>query len=121
RGVAFQPEGCKLSASRSGVRAEGRDYPRGAFIARTQRNPASLHERIAALAPALGVAVVPVQTAFPDSAELGIGSDDVGALHAPKILLAAGDGISGTRYRWVLGFPPRELRRPLSPPPPPPP
>src|SRR5206468_365888 len=102
--VALMAEGFKLSVARSGVRADGRDYPRGAFLARIQRNPASLSERIAALAPALGVAVVPVQTAFPDSAEIGIGSDDVGALHAPRLLVAAGDGISETSYGWLWYF-----------------
>jgi hypothetical protein len=101
--------------ARSGLRADGRDYPRGAFLARIQRNPASLSERIAALAPALGVAVVPVQTAFPDSAEIGIGSDDVGALHAPRILVAAGDGISETSYGWLWYFLARELNVPFTP------
>jgi len=113
--VALLAEGFKLSVARSGVRADGRDYPRGAFLARIQRNPASLSERIAALAPALGVAVVPVQTAFPDSAEIGIGSDDVGALHAPRILVAAGDGISETSYGWLWYFLARELNVPFTP------
>ena len=113
--VALLAEGFKLSVARSGVRADGRDYPRGAFLARIQRNPASLSERIAALAPALGVAVVPVQTAFPDSAEIGIGSDDVGALHTPRILVAAGDGISETSYGWLWYFLARELNVPFTP------
>src|SRR3989454_8656970 len=60
--VALQGEGRKLSPARAPVRADGRTYPRGAFIARTQRNPAALHERIAALGPALGVPVTAVQT-----------------------------------------------------------
>src|SRR5881397_3336867 len=47
--LALEGEGFKLSASRAPVRANGRTYPRGAFIARIQRNPAALHERIAAL------------------------------------------------------------------------
>jgi len=107
--VALEGEGLKLSAARAPVRADGRTYPRGAFIARTQRNPAILHERIAALGPALGVPVIAVQTAFPDSAEVGIGSDEVGGLHAPKILVAAGDGISETSYGWLWYFLAREL------------
>ena len=113
--ITLEAEGFKLSVSRSGVRADGRDYPRGAFIARIQRNPASLFERITALAPALGVPVVSIQTAFPDSAELGIGSDDVGALHTPKILVAAGDGIWETSYGWLWYFLDRELRVPFTP------
>src|SRR5436189_196119 len=95
--ITLEAEGFKLSVSRSGVGADRPDYPRRPLLARIQRNPASLFERITALAPALGVPVVSIQTAFPDSAELGIGSDDVGALHTPKILVAAGDGIRETR------------------------
>ena len=113
--LALEGEGFKLSASRAPVRADGRTYPRGAFIARIQRNPAALHERIAALGPALGVPVTAVQTAFPDSAEVGIGSDEVGGLHAPKILVAAGDGISETSYGWLWYFLTRELNASFTP------
>ncbi len=56
-----------------------------------------------------------MQTAFPDSAEIGIGSDDVGALHAPRILVAAGDGISETSYGWLWYFLARELNVPFTP------
>src|SRR6266702_4711278 len=51
--LALEGEGFQLSASRAPVRADGRTYPRGVFIARIQRNPPALHERIAALGPAL--------------------------------------------------------------------
>jgi len=113
--IALEGEGFKLSAARAPVRADGRTYPRGAFIARTQRNPATLHERIAALGPALGVPVIAVQTAFPDSADVGIGSDEVGGLHAPRILVAAGDGISETSYGWLWYFLAKELNAPFTP------
>jgi len=113
--LALQSEGFKLSASRAPVRADGRTYPRGAFIARIQRNPATLHDRIVALGPALGVPVNAVQTAFPDSADIGIGSDEVNALHAPKILVAAGDGISETSYGWLWYFLTKELNAPFTP------
>ena len=113
--VALEGEGFKLSAARAPVRADGRTYPRGAFIARTQRNPATLHERIAALGPTLGVPVIAVQTAFPDSADVGIGSDEVGGLHAPKILVAAGDGVSETSYGWLWYFLAKELNAPFTP------
>ncbi|MFN2570253.1 MAG: hypothetical protein ABR537_01385, partial [Gemmatimonadales bacterium] len=107
--LALEAEGFRLSISRTAMRADGRNYPRGAFIVRTQRNLPALHERIAALGPALGVPVVPVQTAFPDSADIGIGSDEVIALQAPKILVAAGDGISETSYGWLWYFLDKEL------------
>src|SRR5207249_2848318 len=91
---ALEAEGFKLAVTRQPVLIGGRTYPRGSFVARSQRNPPNLHERIAALGPAMGVPVFPLQTAFPDTGDAGIGSEDVAGLHAPKILVAAGDGIS---------------------------
>ena len=108
--LSLEAEGFKLAVARSPLRADGRSYPRGAFIARTQRNPATLHERIAALGPALGVPVVPVQSAFPDSVDFGIGSDEVFSLSAPKILVAAGDGIYETSYGWLWYYLAKELQ-----------
>jgi hypothetical protein len=59
--------------------------------------------------------VIAVQTAFPDSADVGIGSDEVGGLHAPRILVAAGDGISETSYGWLWYFLAKELNAPFTP------
>jgi hypothetical protein len=112
---ALESEGFKLAIARSSVRAEGRSYPRGAFLARTQRNPASLSDRITALAPTFGVPVTAIQTAYPDSIDWGIGSDEVFALHAPKILVAAGNGISETSYGWLWYFLAKELNVPFTP------
>jgi hypothetical protein len=107
--VALEAEDFKLAVTRQPVLIGGRNYPRGSFVARAQRNPSSLHERIAALGPAMGVAVFPLQTAFPDTGDAGIGSEDVTGLHAPKILVAAGDGISETSYGWLWYYLAREL------------
>lgn len=113
--LALEQEGFRLSIARSSVHADGRSYPRGAFIARTQRNPASLHERITALGPPFGVPVIPVQTAFPDSVDYGVGSDEVIALHPPRILVAAGDGIWETSYGWLWYFLAKELNASFTP------
>src|SRR4029077_1604160 len=111
----LEGEGFRLSAARAPVRADGGTYPRGAFIARTQRNHARRHERLPALGQAHGVPVIAVQPAFPDSADVGIGSDEVGGLHAPKILVAAGDGVSETSYGWLWYFLAKELNAPFTP------
>lgn len=50
-----------------------------------------------------------MQSAFPDTGDVGIGSSDVVALHAPRILVAAGDGVSETSYGWLWHFLTREL------------
>ena len=113
--IALLAENFKLAVARQSLHVGGRIYPRGTFIARTQRSPASLHERIAALGPAMGVPVFPLQTAFPDEGDAGIGSEDVSALHAPKILVGVGDGISETSYGWLWHYLTRELSIPFTP------
>ena len=112
---ALEAENFKLAVARQSLRVGGRTYPRGTFIARAQRNASSLHERIAALGPALGVPVFPLQTAFPDTGDAGIGSEDVAALHAPTILVGVGDGIYETSYGWLWHYLTRELNVPFTP------
>jgi len=97
------------------MRADGRTYPRGTFVARVQRNPATLHERIAALAPPLGVPVTAVQSAFADTGDVGTGSSDVWAMHGPKILVAVGDGVYETSYGSLWHFLTRDLGTPFVP------
>jgi hypothetical protein len=113
--LALEAEGFKLAVATRPVRADGRTYPRGTFVVRAQRNAAALHERVAALAPALGVTVTAVQTAFPDTGDVGIGSGEVVALRAPKILVGVGDGVSETSYGWLWHFLTRELNAPFTP------
>src|SRR6267143_3107954 len=81
--LALEGEDFKLAVTRQPILIGGRTYPRGTFVARVQRNGPTLHDRIAALGPALGVPVFPLQTAFPDTGDAGIGSEDVTGLHAP--------------------------------------
>ncbi|HEX9705500.1 MAG TPA: M14 family metallopeptidase [Gemmatimonadales bacterium] len=107
--LALESEGYRLGVATQPLMAGGNSYPRGTFVARLQRNPATLHDRIAALAPVLGVPVTALQSAFPDTGDVGIGSSDVVALHAPKILVAVGDGIFETSYGWLWHFLTREF------------
>ena len=125
--LALETEGFKVAIGTQPIRANGRTYARGAFddaqpgepfaffAVRPQRNGATLHERIAALGPSFGVTVTPVQTAFPDTGDVGIGSGEVVGLHTPAILVAAGDGISETSYGWTWNFLARELNAPFTP------
>src|SRR6266850_8234720 len=113
--LALEGEGFRLAVATQPLRADGRTYPRGTFVARLQRNSPALNERIAALAPALGVPVTAVQSAFADTGDVGTGSNDVWALHAPKILVAAGDGVYETSYGSLWHFLTRELGAPFTP------
>jgi len=97
------------------LRADGQSFPRGTFVIRTERNPATLHDRLPVLAAEIGVTVTPVQSAFPDTGQVGIGSGRVDAVFAPRILVAAGAGISVTSYGALWQFLEQELRHPFVP------
>ncbi len=107
--VTLLREGFHLAIATQPLRADGRSWPRGTFIARLQRNPATLADRLTALAPPLGVSVTAVQSAFADSGNVGTGSDLVSSLHAPRIVVGVGDGIAETSYGWLWHFLTRDL------------
>src|SRR4029079_11614468 len=90
-------EGFRVGVASQQLRADGKAYPRGTFVVRVQRNPASIHERIAALSRQLGVPVTAVGSAFPDSGDAGVGSESVEALNRPKIVLASRAQLDNTR------------------------
>jgi hypothetical protein len=113
--MALLREGYVVNASAEPLRADGRTYPRGTFVVRVVRNPASLHERIAPLAGEYGVSVTAVQSAFPDSGTIGIGSASVGPVFRPRVLVAANDGISQTSYGALWYFLEQELQQPFVP------
>ena len=98
-------EGFRVASATEIVEAGGRRLPRGSYIVRVARNDSSLHTRIATLSRQAGVEVFPVNTAFTESAQFGIGSGAVVDLAEPKIALVGGDGVSQTAYGaiwWVL-------------------
>src|SRR5262249_17329681 len=80
-------------------------YPRTTFVVRNVANPANLYERISALSQETRTLVTPVQSAFPDSGKVGIGSDAVQVVRSSRILLAGGDGVDQTSFGptwWFL-------------------
>jgi hypothetical protein len=113
--LALEREGFKLAVALQPLRADGRSWPRGTLLARVQRNPAALHERIAALAPGFGVTVTAVQSAFADTGNVGTGSGDILALNPPRILVGVGDGVSETSWGWLWDFLQNDLGTPFTP------
>jgi hypothetical protein len=89
--------------------ADGVTYQAGSFVVRVSRNTDSLHTRIDALAKELGVKVVGAQSGFPESGQAGVGSETVVPLWAPKVLIAAGDGVSQTAFGDAWFYLEREL------------
>jgi hypothetical protein len=90
-------------------------YPRGTFVARVQRNPSALHQRINELAQEAGASVRAINSAFPDSGQYGIGSETVVGVKAPRVLIAAGEGIDQTAFGAVWFYFDHELGVPVTP------
>jgi Zinc carboxypeptidase len=94
-------EDFKIATATRGLEAGGREFPRGSFIARVERNPATLHDRIAALARASGVTVFAVQTAYTERGDTGVGSEAVVSLKRPRIAVLVDRPVSPTSYGWL--------------------
>jgi hypothetical protein len=107
-------EGFSVGVATVPIRADAVTWPAGTFVARVGRNGPALHERMASLAADTRAQVAAVASAFVDSG-MGVGSDYVQALRKPKILLAAGDGVSTTTFGDVWFYLEKELRYPVVP------
>ena len=94
-------EDFRVATATKPLRAGNRDWPRGSFIVRVERNPAALHARIAALARDCGVNVAALQSAYPDDGDTGVGSYSVASLKRPRIAIVV-DGPGGQdAYGWA--------------------
>ncbi len=91
-------EGYHVAVSERPLVVDGQDMPRGTFVVRVDRNPATLHTRIGALASDARVRVRGAQSAFPDRGPTGTGSNAVRTLHPPAVAVLAGDGIGVSAY-----------------------
>jgi hypothetical protein len=99
--ASLMREGFRLAIATEPIQTGKTDWPRGTWIARVSRNEATLGARIDALAKEAGVEVWGVNTAFPESAQYGTGSEVVRAVQAPKIALVGGDGIGLGSYGHI--------------------
>ncbi|HUG40573.1 MAG TPA: M14 family zinc carboxypeptidase [Longimicrobiales bacterium] len=91
-------EGFSVAVTELPMVVDGADHPRGTFIARVGRNPASLHERIAALAAEAGVVATAAASAFPSRGSQGTGSEATRSLTQPRVAVLAGEGVSITSF-----------------------
>ena len=94
-------EGYRLATATEPLRAGGKDYPRGTLLARVERNPATIHERVKELARYFGVPVTATDTAYVDKGSVGPGSEEVVSLKVPKVALIAGDATAQTSYAEI--------------------
>jgi hypothetical protein len=94
-------EGYKVATAAKPLRAGTHDLPRGSFVARIERNPATLHARIAQLARTSGVQVQAVNTAFTDRGDTGVGSEYIVSLKRPSIAVVVDGPVSPDAYGWM--------------------
>jgi hypothetical protein len=96
-------EDFKLAITRKSFEINGQGFPRGTIIARVERNPGKLHDRIAALSIACEARVFPIFSAWTDKGVF-LGSNNVINLKKPKIAVITEEPVSQTAYGaiWFL-------------------
>jgi hypothetical protein len=109
-------EGFNLAVASEPFRVAGRDFGRGAFLARVERNPATLAARVAALAAETGVEVHALGSARVESGP-DLGEDPIVEIPAPRIAVVAAEPTDERSYgaAWFtlearLGLPFTALR-----------
>ena len=107
-------EDFKVATATKPLRASGKSFPRGSFVARVERNPETLHGRIAALAATSGVKVTAVNTAYPDQGDTGIGSESMVSLKRPRVGILVDRPVSPTSYGWLWFLFERRLGLPFT-------
>jgi hypothetical protein len=91
-------EGFSVVVAERPLVVDGRDFARGSFVVRVDRNPPELHDRIAALARDAGVSVHSARSAFPERGPTGTGSESTRTLNPPRVAVLAGEGVSITSF-----------------------
>ena len=107
-------EGFNIAVASEAFKADGRDYPRGSIIARTERNPEALHARIqqsVAGPAARGVEIAALQSARVQTGA-DLGEDPVIELAKPRIAVITDEPTDDRSYgaTWFtlerrLGYP----------------
>jgi hypothetical protein len=104
-------DGFNIAVATEPFKAGGRDYPRGSLIARVERNPDALHERMQKLSSALGLDVTALQSARVDTGP-DLGEDPVVELVKPRIAVVTDEPTDERSYgaTWFtleksLGYP----------------
>jgi len=90
--------GFKVAVATRQLNAGGRNWPQGTFVVRVSRNPESIHDAIAKLSREMGVNVTTVNSGFSDEGDTSVGGEAVLSLHAPKIAIAADEGVTQESY-----------------------
>ena len=101
--AALFREDFKLLVARAGFQVGNESFPAGAFLARVERNPDKLHQRIQELASQTRVRIRAVNSPWTDSG-ITLGSPRVVDLKKPRVSIAVYEPVSGRSYgnQWFL-------------------
>ena len=91
----------------------GRAFPAGSMFMRVQENAADLAARLGAAAAKYGLAITPIDSAFVDSG-VSLGSSDVAALKAPRVLMAWDTPTSSLSAGWTRYTLEQRFRQPVT-------
>jgi hypothetical protein len=96
--LRLMQEEFRVATTTRPLRAGGRDFPRGSFLARVERNGPDLHARVAWLARTSGVTVQAVNSAWADRGDTGVGSESIESLRRPSLAVLVDGPVSTTEY-----------------------
>jgi hypothetical protein len=104
-------DGFNIAVATEPFKAAGRDYPRGSVIARAERNPDALHERMRRAATTLGLEITSLQSARVETGP-DLGEDPVVELVKPRLAVITDEPTDERSYgaTWFtlekrLGYP----------------
>ena len=98
-------QGAKVAVATRPLNAGGRNWKIGTFVIRVSRNADSIHETVAKFAGEMGVNVTAINTGFSEEGDTSVGGQAVISLQAPKIAIAADEGVDQESYGsiwWTL-------------------
>ncbi len=111
--LALLREDFKVAVARRPFSTAGRDWPRGTFVVRMERNPGTLHDRIQALAAPAGVEVVGVNSAWTEKG-IDLGSTYIDSLKTPRIAVIAEEPTDENAYGAIWFLLERRLDHPFT-------
>ena len=98
-------EGHKVAVATRPMNAGGRNWKAGTFVIRISRNLPTVHDAVSRYATEMGVNVTAVNSGYSDEGDTVVGGEAVISLQAPKIAIAADEGVDQESYGsiwWTL-------------------
>lgn len=96
--IKLLQQGYKIAVANRQLNAGGRNWPAGTFVIRISRNPDSIHDVVSQYSREMGVNVTAVNSGYSEEGDTSVGGEYVNSLRAPKIAVAADEGVTQESY-----------------------